>query len=122
MAGKKKSREVTPQQLAALSELGRKSAAAEFNPEMLRIQQTYSIPEVIEMVHQAEAKPMNTVRMIAEVAKCIAEGRPYWPVALKLRPDLPLEKAKDYLRSRVSKNRAKIDAAVLEYKHKHVTR
>lgn len=91
--------------------------------ELFEIIKTVPHAEIIEAVKAArKQKRMTTGQMVTAVAKCIAEGRPYWPVAKKLRPDLPLEKAKHYLRSRVSKNRAKIDAAVQEYKRKHVTK
>ena len=88
------------------------------------IGQTVSAADIVRIARaarKAEQHDMTTAQMIDEVAKCIAKGRPYWPVAARFRPDLPLEKAKTYLRSRVSKNRAKIDAAVQLFKHKHVT-
>ena len=118
---------------AALAEESRKQAEAgppnfgpvnvEYDPEFLELKRTHSIPEIIEAV-RAYKKPkrMTTEEMIAEVAHCIAEGRPYWTVAKRFRPDLPLEKAKVYLRVRVNKKRKEIDAAVRLLKQKHVTK
>jgi hypothetical protein len=118
--------------------LGQVSASADLDPEVRRIvanlehdprdighdiAQTVSAADILRIARAAGKKEerMTTAQMIAEVAKCLAKGRPYWPVALKLRPDLPPEKAKHYLRSRVSKKRAKIDTAVRAFKRKHVT-
>lgn len=59
--------------------------------------------------------------IVEAVARCIAEGCPYAPLASTFRPDISPEKAKHYLRRRVSALRAKIYAAVQRYKENHVT-
>jgi hypothetical protein len=118
-----------------LADTAREAAALNLDPEVRRIvanldhdprdagndiEQNVSAADILRIARAArkEEDRMTTKQMIAEVAKCKAAGRPYWPVALRLRPDLPLEKAKHYLRSRVSKNRLKIDAEVRRLRHK----
>jgi hypothetical protein len=133
MTGKKKRRPPTAEEMEQLAGASRDQAALapptfgpvtiEVDPEFAEIKATASIPEIIEAM-RAYKKPkrMTTEEMITEVARCIAEGRPYWTVAKKFRPDLPLEKAKVYLRVRVNKKRKEVDAAVARLTKKNVTK
>lgn len=128
----------TAAEMAEAASIGVAAASAVLNPEVRRIvanlehdprdtpdiTKTLSAEDILDLasaVRKADhmtTTRMTTAEMIQQVARCMSQGRPYWPVAARLRPDLPLEEAKHYLRSRVSKNRKKIDALVRQMKRK----
>src|ERR1700692_1767509 len=53
-------RNLAPEDIAALAQLGRESASLEIDPELRRIKREYDIPEVIVMVRQAEKNPKRS--------------------------------------------------------------
>jgi hypothetical protein len=123
---KQLSRKVTRKDLAeaarAQAELAPPSVGPliqEFDPELHRIKQTYSVPEVIEMIHQAEKKPKHQAgrpatfdrnKILDAAARAKAAGRPYTALAASFH----LEPKQ--LTNLVERNRRYFDRKVREFR------
>jgi hypothetical protein len=87
--------------LAALAEESRKQAEAApliFDPELTRIKQTYSVPEIVEMIQQVEKKPKrgpgrpkgkspHTIFKLKLIARLQADDLTLYAIAKKLKMD-----------------------------------
>ncbi len=105
MTGKGKRRKATVKDLAdtareyaALDPPTHGPVEMELDPDLQRIRQTYSIPEVIEMVHQAEkksnrgpgrpkGKSPSTISKLERIGRLQANGLTLYAIAKKLKMD-----------------------------------